>query len=207
MTLVVVDQFRTTADSYATETNEHGQTIHSGFPKIVRTPKPILYRRAKATSFNTVAFSGSATTFVSAWDIINKKLLGDETIDEYQLVELTRHVVGNPVLIIFPFPNAVLTLEVGDGEPKVKWREGSVHAFGGSYVEPAHGQPEYRTWYSIFYDAWDAGRLPGPDLHFTHHEGTGVAVNDNLKPEATVKRVRRRFPWGNRKPTTRQNQH
>lgn len=198
MTLIVVDQHRTTADSYATQHEGDKTTVHNDFPKILRMKAPLHYRPGGYTSFHTVAYCGSANTFVAFWKRIDEQQSEGVVLSELDLLQAAQELNGEPCQVIFPFSNAVLVLMVGNGHAEVEWREGSVHAFGGSYVEPAHGQEEYRTWYSIFYDAWDAGKLPGQDIHFMSHVGEGKAISDTMKPESTVKRIRRRMPWRQR---------
>lgn len=203
MTLIVVDQFRTTADSYAVETNDQGETVHADFPKILRMPNKVLYTRHNVESFNTVAFAGSATTFVPLWEMLLEEMRQSQGLTELDLRVLCDMWEGEPVLLIFPFSNACLTVLAGDKQPPViNWYEGSVHAFGSGYLEPHGGGDEYRSWYSIFYNAWDAGVIHGPAIHFLAHEGMTQAKADCLKPEATIKRVKRRLPWGNNRRRT-----
>lgn len=200
MTLIVVDQFRTTADSYAVESSDQGETVHTGFPKILCMPGRIRYDTKDVYSFHTVAFAGSATTFVPLWEMLLEKMHVYDDLNERKLKALCDGYPGEKVLLIFPFSNACLTVLVGEEETTVfEWREGSVHAFGSGYLEPHAGTDEYRSWYSIFYNAWDAGKIHGPDIHFMAHEGMAQAKEDTLKPETTVKRVKRRLPWGNAK--------
>lgn len=198
MTLIVVDQFRTTADSYAVETTEFGDTVHTGFPKILKMPHQVVH--GKERSFRTVAFAGSATTFVTLWEMLLGVMYTKGQLDVDTLDEHCSGYPGGLVLLIFPFSNACMTVLAGENAPaEIHWHEGSVHAFGSGYMEPHGDVVEYRSWYSIFYDAWDAGRIHGTDIHFLAHEGMSEAKEDKLKPETTVKRVRRRLPWGNAK--------
>lgn len=199
MTLIVVDQFRTTADSYATEMHAGKETLHKDFPKILRLSHPIHYTQVGYESHMSVAFCGSANTFVAYWTLVHDAQEEDGILDENDLEMLAGHIKGDPCLVIFPFSNAVLTLMVGNGRPQVTWQEGAVHAFGSGYVESALSPSEYRSWYSIFFDALDAGKIPGTDIHFLTHTGSEKeATQDSLKPEAAVKRVRRRLPWRQR---------
>jgi len=199
MTLIVVDQFRTTADSYAVEHKGDTQTIHKDFPKVLRMVMPIHYTQVGYESHRTVAYCGNAQTFVHFWREVVDAQTRDGIIDEHDLELIASQIHGDPCQVIIPFSNAVLTLLVGRERPQVEWREGPIHAFGSGYVEPAHVVNEYRSWYSIFFDALDAGKIAGTDIHFLSHQGEEKeAIQDSLKPESTVKRVRRRMPWRQR---------
>ena len=199
MTLIVVDQFRTTADSYAIEVDSSGrETVHDGFPKIIRMAGTVSHQGL--LSFTTVAYCGSAVTFLPLWEKIDAQMERIGTLTKDDLVRLCDGFHGDYVQLIFPFPNGVLTVVAGEQEPAhVEWYEGAVHAFGSAYESVVN---EYRSWYSIFFDALERQAIPGPDIHFMAHQNVynrEGPKKDSLKSEREAKKVRRRFPWGNRK--------
>lgn len=202
MTLITIDQFRVTADSYAVEDDHGKKTVIESFPKILRTPDRIIYTKEDRQSFKTVAFCGSATTFVPLWETLSAEMERRRGLTEHDVKRLCDKCPGEAVLLIFPFSNACLTVLAGQAAPAVvNWYEGDIHAFGDGYVKPFDGAVEYRSWYSIFFNAWDAGTIHGPAIHFLPHQNQDEPIKDTLKPESTVKKVRRRLPWGNRRKT------
>lgn len=201
MTLIVVDQFRTTADSYATFTHPDGEvTTTVDYCKIHSLPQPIHHEFGQ--SFNTIAFTGDAVGF---WNVYGALLttiaLHDLRVTDDDLVALAVEHAGecSATEIIIPCPSAVLVLAFGDGAvPTIEYRPGAVHCFGGAY-QPAvfDDENETRAWFSIFIDTKRAGRLDGDRIHFLRHDSDQIKT-DTVMPASKAKKFKSRFPFRRR---------
>jgi hypothetical protein len=187
MTLIVIDQFRTTADSYATVTETDGTVrVEEHFPKIFKLTGPVVFGFGELESFYTLAFCGDAHSFYAFYQAFQPLLLKQGRMTASTLLELAEGIEGNRCMVIVPFENAVLTTTFGGGLPvEQHYHEGSVFAFGSAYLPDPFLPVETRAWFSIFQDAVTTDRLPGNDLHFLAHNREVLpaeATRDTLLP-------------------------
>lgn len=201
MTLLVVDQFRTTADSYAVITDHDTQeTYYSEWCKIATMPGVIKHEYGH--SFDTLAFVGDATAFSRYRDILThrfEQLPADSLVLPDDILVETATAIGDCgyTQVVIPCSSAVLVVSFGDGEtPELEYRTGAVHAFGSDYDRISE-EPETRAWFSIFIDAKRANRLMGDQIHFKSHTDLEIKT-DTLKPASKVKRFRSRSPFKRR---------
>ena len=206
MTLIVVDQFRTTADAYAEVTDEHGEVTVQDYQKIQVLPRPIEFK--DDFSFNTITFTGDAQAF---WAFYEKLLevMTTASFDERLLTVDDCMAVARKIeaksrtRVIVPCPSSVVVIEIHPRSPtaqhtpvKVHRQEGAVHAFGSDYDQPTDGE-ECRAWFSIFIDAKRAGKLKGDKVHFMAHQSTMVK-EDTVLPPSKAKKMKSRFPFRRR---------
>ncbi len=202
MTLIVVDQFRTTVDSHALVTDERtGDKSHEPYMKLRRLVAPI--RHEFGRTFQTITVAGDAGGFELFLHKLNKELTmaeeADSGVTDTDLVRIASEVKSpRPTIAIIPSPCAVLVVTFGGGKPvEVEYRPGAVHGFGSDY-EPIPGEEEEtRAWFSIFIDAKRAGKLKDDTIHFMAHDSDTVHT-DTLKPAHKAKKFRSRFPFRRR---------
>lgn len=189
MTLLVVDHFRMTADSYATVTEEDGSVRYENdFPKLFVLHGPL--RFSGMESHPRLGFTGDAHTFLEFFKNLPYQ---DGGIQHDQLLAHARTIRGRETMVVIPFPGAVYTLQLGSEEVSETYQEGEVFAFGSAYAGVPYDRFEYRAWFSIFRESIDLGLLPGPELHFLHHRADQSApIKDTLR---TKTRPLTRFPF------------
>lgn len=202
MTLIVVDQFRTTVDSHALVTDEKtGDKSHEPYMKLRRLVAPIKHEYGQ--TFRTITVTGDAGGFELFLHFLNKELKSaeesGEAVTDTDLVRIASEVKNTKrTVAIIPCPSAVLVVTFGDGNPvEVEYRPGAVHGFGSDYESIPGETEETRAWFSIFIDAKRAGRLKDDTVHFLAHDGDTIHT-DTLKPAHKAKKYRSRFPFRRR---------
>lgn len=193
MTLIVVDKYRTWADSYARVTDENGTHWESNFPKVF--PMNGRVEVESHLSYTTVAFCGDAHGFLAFYEKLEDALNQSPTLTGETLLELSADYQGRPVLVIMPSKGAVIALHLGgDAGPVLEVRKGETQVFGGDYHPNRSVACEDQAWFSIYQDAINAGLLPGPDVHFRVHK-TVVDSTEAIPASAVAQRTPRRV-WG-----------
>lgn len=197
MTLLVVDQFRMVADSYAEVTDTQGETrIERDFPKMVTTHYQVFH--AGEESFASMGFCGDAATFVEF--IGRLKDRPDLVTSDYLSQIADTHMREyNRCLVVIPFPNAVLSIHMGGSQDVlVEYFEGATHAFGAGYeyTQPPGGMEEMRAWFSVFYQAIENGGVPGRDVHYLEHTTSlepREPTEETLEPARKCRTISRRI--------------
>lgn len=202
MSLVVVDQFRMTADSYVTHLVNETEKGHSGYRKIHALEGQVRYE--DRLSYCSVSFIGDADVFEMFHERLKTALYPSRPLDAQRLTHMVQGLPEQRCTIIFPFENAALRLVIDpNAAPCLMLDEGSVLGYGSAYTpqyDPVMG--EYRAWFAIFLDAVREGTLPGNDVHFATHNNDPntktIVRDDTLVPSNVVNRMKRGLRLGRR---------
>lgn len=188
MTLIVIDQYRTTADTYCRVTDAQGSVeVQDDYPKVFQMPYRVRLDDGTET-FTTVAFCGDPRTFTELYQQFPSGEAGS-VVDLNDLLAITATHNPGDGRVLIPRPNGVLVLPFSGGAFLApESREGEIFAFGSAYsfTPNPYTQEEGRVWYSIFLDAIHAGDLPGDHITFLPHSEHSIegrtALEGSVKP-------------------------